>query len=55
MPLFLEGRADVDYTGYDFLPANVEKARNKFSNQTWTFETVDLVKDRISMDISLQS
>lgn len=53
MPLFLEGRADVDYTGYDFLPANVEKARNKFYNQTWTFETLDLVKDRIKNKFDL--
>eukprot|EP00091_Calanus_sinicus_P006774 TRINITY_DN17520_c0_g1_i1.p1 TRINITY_DN17520_c0_g1~~TRINITY_DN17520_c0_g1_i1.p1 ORF type:complete len:107 (-),score=29.38 TRINITY_DN17520_c0_g1_i1:263-583(-) len=53
MPLFLAGRDDVDYTGYDLLPANVENARNRFYNQTWTFETVDLVKDRIKNQFDL--
>jgi len=53
MPLFLQGREDVDYTGYDFLPANAETARNTWTNQSWTFETVDLVKDRIKNKFDL--
>ena len=47
MPTFLEGRSDIDYTGYDLLHENVERARKKFTNKTWTFEEFDLVKERV--------
>ena len=48
MPTFLEGRSDINYTGYDLLHENVERAREKFTNKTWTFEEFDLVKGRVS-------
>ena len=51
MPTFLHGRSDIDYTGYDLLPVNIETAREKFKNETWKFETFDLVKDRISKNM----
>ena len=48
MPTFLRGRADIEYTGYDLLPVNIDAAREMFKNETWKFETFDLVKNRIS-------
>ena len=51
MPTFLRGRSDVDYTGFDLLPVNIESAKKKFSNETWKFNTFDLVKDRIGKNI----
>ena len=50
MPTFLRDRTDVDYTGYDLLPINIDSARENFANETWKFEVFDLVKDRISND-----
>ena len=48
MPTFLHGQPDVDYTGYDLLPVNINAAREIFKNETaWTFHTWDLVKDKI--------
>jgi len=47
MPTFLEGRTDVEYTGYDLQVKNVENARTRFANKTWKFDTIDLVKNRI--------
>ena len=54
MPTFLRGRTDVDYTGYDLLPVNIEAAKDRFKNETWVFDTWDLVKDRIGRDTSLE-
>jgi len=53
MPTFLRGRTDIDYTGYDLLPVNIETAREKFKNETWKFDTFDLVKDRINNQFDL--
>jgi len=53
MPTFLRGRTDIDYTGYDLLPVNIETAREKFKNETWKFDTFDLVKDRIKIQFDL--
>ena len=50
IPTFLYGRDDVDYTGYDLLPVNIDKAKKMFKNETWKFDTFDLVKDRISIN-----
>jgi hypothetical protein len=48
MPTFLHGQPDVDYTGYDLLPVNINHAKEIFKNETaWTFHTWDLVKDKI--------
>ena len=49
MPTFLHGQPDVDYTGYDLLPVNINHAKEIFKNETaWKFHTVDLVKDKIA-------
>ena len=48
MPSFLQGRDDVEYTGYDLLPVNIDTAKDRFVNETWKFQVFDLVKDRIS-------
>ena len=55
MPTFLHGRSDIDYTGYDLLPVNIETAREKFKNETWKFDTFDLVNDRISKNMCLEN
>ena len=47
MPVFLRGRTDVDYTGYDLIPVNIESARARFSNESWEFHTWDLVQNKI--------
>ena len=47
MPTFLRSRTDVEYTGYDLLPVNIEHAKKTFKNETWQFSTFDLVKDKI--------
>ena len=49
MPTFLRSRSDVEYTGYDLIPVNIENAKAKFANESWTFSTWDLVRDRISI------
>ena len=52
MPTFLRGRTDVDYTGYDLLPVNIEAAKDRFKNESWVFDTWDLVKDKIGRGTS---
>ena len=52
MPTFLRTRDDIDYTGYDLLHENVDRARMQYSNESWKFEEFDLVKQRISMIFS---
>ena len=47
------GRSDIDYTGYDLLPANIDQAKEKYSNESWNFEVFDLVEDRISQYFDL--
>ena len=47
MPTFLHVQPDVDYTGYDLLPVNINAAREIFKNETWKFNTFALVKDNI--------
>ena len=49
MPTFLRSRSDVEYTGYDLLPVNIDSARSRFVNESWDFAVVDLVKERISI------
>ena len=51
MPSFLHSRTDVEYTGYDLLPVNIEHAKEAFKNESWTFSTFDLVKDKIGIQI----
>ena len=63
MPIFLQGlqglqsrfnswdfsgHSDIKFTGYDLLPVNIDQAKRKFSNESWSFEVFDLVEDRIS-------
>ena len=43
------GRSDIDYTGYDLLPVNIDQAKEKFSNESWKFEVFDVVEERISL------
>ena len=50
MPTFLRSRPDVEYTGYDLLPVNIDSARSRFANESWDFAVVDLVKERISIN-----
>ena len=47
MPEFLRGRTDVEYTGYDLMPVNIEEAKEKFAEEPWQFSTWDLVRDRL--------
>ena len=42
------GRDDIIYTGYDLIPINIANAKKRFSNETWSFSTWDLVRDKIS-------
>jgi len=53
MPTFLRSRSDVEYTGYDLLPVNIDSARSRFVNESWNFAVVDLVKERISSRFDL--
>ena len=53
MPLLLDGRTDIEYTGYDLLSSNIEHAREQFVNETWEFETVDLVTEGIKRQFDL--
>jgi len=53
MPTFLRSRPDVEYTGYDLLPVNIDSARSRFANESWDFAVVDLVKERISSRFDL--
>jgi len=47
MPTFLENRTDVDFTGYDIVPANIENHKKTFSSTSWKFEVHDIVADPI--------
>ena len=38
MPIFLRGRKDVDFTGFDIVPENIENHRKNFKEQNWIFE-----------------
>ena len=38
MKHFLENRTDIDYTGYDIVPANIEMHKRRFSGKNWKFE-----------------
>jgi len=53
MPTFLRTRDDIDYTGYDLLHENVDRARMQYSNESWKFEEFDLVKQRIRTKFDL--
>eukprot|EP00092_Neocalanus_flemingeri_P094797 GFUD01120570.1.p1 GENE.GFUD01120570.1~~GFUD01120570.1.p1 ORF type:complete len:155 (+),score=54.70 GFUD01120570.1:28-465(+) len=48
MPTFLGNRTDVDYTGYDIVPASIENHKEKFAPKSWNFEVHDVVADTIS-------
>ena len=47
MPVFLRNRSDVEYTGYDLIPQNIENNIRKFENESWTFKQFDMIKNRI--------
>ena len=46
--MYFTGRDDIIYTGYDLIPINIANAKKWFSNETWSFSTWDLVRDKIS-------
>eukprot|EP00092_Neocalanus_flemingeri_P055498 GFUD01065616.1.p1 GENE.GFUD01065616.1~~GFUD01065616.1.p1 ORF type:complete len:293 (-),score=77.32 GFUD01065616.1:35-913(-) len=48
MPTFLENRTDVDFTGYDIVPANIENHKKNFADYNWKFEVQDMVAGPIS-------
>ena len=50
---FLRSRNDIDYTGYDIVPSNIEEHRDKFNNESWKFEQHDLVTDNIKVGYDL--
>ena len=35
---FLEKRTDLEFTGYDIVPANIEMHKRDFSDRKWNFE-----------------
>ena len=39
---------NVEFTGYDLIPENIENAKRRFSNTSWHFQTFDLVSQKIS-------
>ena len=47
------GRADVSFTGYDLIPQNIETAKEKFQNESWTFKVFDIVERRIERSFDL--
>jgi len=47
MPTFLAKRKDIDYTGYDIVPGNINGHKQKFSLLPWNFEVHDLVVDPV--------
>ena len=47
------GRADVSFTGYDLIPQNIETAKKKFQNESWTFKVFDIVERRIERSFDL--
>jgi hypothetical protein len=38
MPTFLGNRSDIDFTGYDIVPANIENHKKQFALKDWNFE-----------------
>ena len=51
MPEFLRKHSDVDYTGYDLIPQNIQKNKESFKNESWTFKQFDMIKTRIGIAI----
>ena len=47
MPAFLHKHTDIDYTGYDLIPQNIEKNQKKFKNESWKFQQFDMIKTKI--------
>jgi len=47
MPTFLGNRSDIEFTGYDIVPANIENHKKRFNATTWNFEVHDSVVDTI--------
>ena len=47
------GRDDVSFTGYDLIPQNIETAKEKFQNESWTFKVFDIVERRIERSFDL--
>ena len=40
MKHFLENRTDIEFTGYDIVPANIENHKRYFSGRNWNFEVI---------------
>jgi len=53
MPTFLRGRIDVEFTGFDIVPANIENHRNTFKEENWNFEVHDIVTDPLNATYDL--
>ena len=49
----ISGRDDVSFTGYDLIPQNIETAKEKFQNESWTFKVFDIVERRIERSFDL--
>lgn len=53
MPKFLRNRSDIEYSGYDLIPQNIEFSKKNFSSEEWTFKQFDMMKDRIDKSFDL--
>lgn len=53
MPTFLRKRSDIEYTGYDLIPQNIEFSLKNFTAEKWTFKQFDMIKDRIDKSYDL--
>ena len=54
MPTFLENRTDVDFTGYDIVPSNIENHKKRFSSTAWNFEVFYPEVEQILINVSVQ-
>jgi len=53
MPILLQSRTDVKYTGYDLIPQNILLSNTKFADKDWTFKQFDMMKDRVDSSYDL--
>jgi len=54
MPKFLKKRSDIEYTGYDLIPQNIEVSKKNFSaEKNWSFKQFDMIKDRVDQSYDM--
>ena len=46
-------RSNVNFTGYNIVPDNVENHREKFGDKFWRFEVHDLVSEAVNQQFDI--